>query len=62
MTTSILGNAVRRVEDPRSTGSLRSVDDLHLRVEGALRACFVRSIMAHARAFGIATTEAAKAG
>lgn len=60
MTTSILGNAVRRVEDPRSTGSLRSVDDL--RVEGALRACFVRSIMAHARAFGIATTEAAKAG
>jgi CO/xanthine dehydrogenase Mo-binding subunit len=37
-------------------GSSRYLDDL--RVEGAPPACFVRSIMAHARVLGIGVTEA----
>jgi hypothetical protein len=52
MTTSIFGSVVHRVEDPRFlTGRSRYVDDL--RVEGALRAVFVRSIMSHARLVGM---------
>ncbi|HEX6230490.1 MAG TPA: xanthine dehydrogenase family protein molybdopterin-binding subunit [Actinomycetota bacterium] len=48
MTTSIFGSVVRRVEDPRLlTGRARYADDL--RPDGALRAVFVRSMMAHAR-------------
>jgi carbon-monoxide dehydrogenase large subunit len=58
MTTSIFGSAVRRTEDPRFlTGAARYVDDLP--AEGALRASFVRSMMAHARVEGIDTREAA---
>ena len=58
MTTSIFGSVVHRVEDPRFlTGSSRYVDDLP--AEGALRACFVRSIMAHARVLGVDTSGAA---
>ena len=46
MTTSIFGSVVHRVEDPRFlTGDSRYVDELP--ADGALRACFVRSIMAH---------------
>ncbi|MEX2421520.1 MAG: xanthine dehydrogenase family protein molybdopterin-binding subunit, partial [Actinomycetota bacterium] len=57
MTTSIFGSVVHRVEDPRFlTGRSRYVDDL--RVEGALRAVFVRSIMSHARLVGMAVAEA----
>lgn len=52
MTTAIFGSAVHRVEDPRfPTGASRHVDDLP--VEGAARAWFVRSIMAHARIVGV---------
>jgi carbon-monoxide dehydrogenase large subunit len=52
MTTSIFGNVVHRVEDPRFLrGTARYVDDLV--PEGALRAVFVRSMMAHARLVGI---------
>ncbi|MGA9160023.1 MAG: xanthine dehydrogenase family protein molybdopterin-binding subunit, partial [Actinomycetota bacterium] len=58
MTTSIFGSVVHRVEDPRFlTGDSRYVDDLP--ADGALRACFVRSIMAHARILGVDTSEAA---
>jgi carbon-monoxide dehydrogenase large subunit len=46
--TSILGNPVRRVEDPRIlSGDARYVADLDL--PGVLTAVFVRSTMAHAR-------------
>src|SRR5262245_48059582 len=45
---SILGNAVRRVEDPRLlTVGGRYVDDIPC--EGALHAVFVRSTVAHGR-------------
>ncbi|HEY2803221.1 MAG TPA: xanthine dehydrogenase family protein molybdopterin-binding subunit, partial [Actinomycetota bacterium] len=48
MTTSIFGSAVLRSEDPRFLrGAGRYVENLA--VEGALRAVFVRSMMAHAR-------------
>ncbi len=48
MTTSIFGSVVLRSEDPRFlTGQGRYVENLP--VEGALRAVFVRSMMAHAR-------------
>ena len=58
MTTSIFGSVVHRVEDPRFlTGDARYVDDLP--AAGALRACFVRSIMAHGRILGVDTSEAA---
>ena len=57
MTTSIFGSVVRRVEDPRFlTGTASYVGDLH--AEGALRAVFVRSMMAHARVLGIDTSRA----
>jgi carbon-monoxide dehydrogenase large subunit len=52
MTTSIFGSVVHRVEDPRFlTGAARYVEDLV--AEGALRAVFVRSMMAHARLLDI---------
>src|ERR1700729_2808946 len=48
MPGSILGNAVRRVEDPELvTGHGRYVDDLE--IPGLLRAAFVRSPFPHAR-------------
>lgn len=54
---SILGNAVRRVEDPGIlTGATRYTDDLV--VEGALHLVFVRSTVAHARIDAIAVDEA----
>ncbi|MFL5768186.1 MAG: xanthine dehydrogenase family protein molybdopterin-binding subunit, partial [Actinomycetota bacterium] len=47
MTTSIFGSAVLRSEDPRFLrGAGRYVENL--RIEGVLRAVFVRSRMAHA--------------
>lgn len=59
MTTSIFGRVVHRIEDPRFlTGQARYVDDL--RPEGALRAVFVRSIMAHARLLGVDGSKAAE--
>jgi carbon-monoxide dehydrogenase large subunit len=57
MTTSIFGSVVHRVEDPRFlTGGARYVDAL--RPEGALRASFVRSIIAHGRLSGVEVSEA----
>lgn len=57
MAGSILGNAVRRVEDPRILrGEARYLDDVE--VVGALQAVFVRSTVAHARITGIDTSEA----
>ena len=54
---SILGNAVRRVEDPDLVvGAGDYVDDL--RIEGTLQAIFVRSPYAHARITAIDTSEA----
>ena len=55
MAGSILGNAVRRVEDPDLvTGSGSFVDDL--RIDGTAHAVFVRSSFAHAQITGIDTT------
>jgi carbon-monoxide dehydrogenase large subunit len=52
MTSSIFGSAVRRFEDPRFLrGEARFTDDIP--IEGALRACFVRSMMPHARVNGL---------
>ncbi|HZD79904.1 MAG TPA: xanthine dehydrogenase family protein molybdopterin-binding subunit, partial [Actinomycetota bacterium] len=52
MTTSIFGSVVHRTEDPRFLeGRSRYVDDIS--IDGALRAVFVRSMMAHARLGGI---------
>jgi carbon-monoxide dehydrogenase large subunit len=52
MSTSIFGSVVLRTEDPRFlTGGARYVDDLP--VDGALRATFVRSMLAHARVSGV---------
>src|SRR5437763_2456188 len=49
---SILGNAVRRVEDPRLlTEGGRYVDDIPC--DGALHAVFVRATVAHARVTGV---------
>jgi carbon-monoxide dehydrogenase large subunit len=57
MGTSIFGSVVHRVEDPRFlTGAARYVANLP--VEGALRATFVRSMMAHARIVGVDTSAA----
>jgi len=54
---SILGNAVRRVEDPRILhGQARYFDDFV--PEGCAHVVFVRSTMAHARIEGIDTSEA----
>ena len=52
MTSSIFGSAVRRSEDPRFLrGEARFTEDIP--IDGALRACFVRSMMAHARVNGV---------
>jgi len=60
MAGSILGNAVRRVEDPELlTGQGTFVDNL--RVEGRTHAVFVRSPYAHARVTRVDTTEAESA-
>ena len=59
---SILGTAVRRVEDPdllRGRGSF--VDNLASRRDDVLHAVFVRSPMAHARIAAIGTEDAAAA-
>jgi len=59
---SILGTAVRRVEDPdllRGRGTY--VDNLASRRDDVLHAVFVRSPMAHARITGIDVSEAAAA-
>jgi carbon-monoxide dehydrogenase large subunit len=57
--TSILGNPVRRVEDPRILfGGTRYVADLEL--TGATTAVFVRSTMAHARLESVDTEAAGK--
>ena len=57
MVGSILGNRVRRVEDPELlTGRSTYVDDL--RVPGTVHAVFVRSPFAHARISSIDTSEA----
>ncbi|WP_214369215.1 xanthine dehydrogenase family protein molybdopterin-binding subunit [Pseudonocardia sp. H11422] len=60
MAGSILGTAVRRVEDPDLlTGASTYVGDL--RLDGVLHVAFVRSPLAHARITGIDTAEAAAA-
>ncbi|HEV3364130.1 MAG TPA: xanthine dehydrogenase family protein molybdopterin-binding subunit [Acidimicrobiia bacterium] len=57
--TSILGNPVRRIEDPRILfGGARYVADLEL--PRGLTALFVRSTMAHARLQSVETDTAAK--
>jgi carbon-monoxide dehydrogenase large subunit len=57
LTGSIFGSVVHRTEDPRFlSGRGRYVDNLPL--DGALRAVFVRSIMAHARLGGVDASEA----
>ena len=57
MPGSILGNSVRRVEDPDLlTG--RGTYVANLRIPGMLRAAFVRSPVAHARIEGIDVSEA----
>ena len=57
MVGSILGNHVRRVEDPELlTGRSTYVDDL--RVPGTAHAVFVRSPFAHARVVSIDTSDA----
>src|SRR5436309_3251599 len=57
MAGSILGTAVRRVEDPDLLlGRAQFVDDLP--IEGALHLAFVRSTYAHARITGVDTTDA----
>src|SRR5947208_1911993 len=54
---SILGNSVRRVEDPRLlTVGGRYVDDVPC--EGALHAVFVRSTVAHGRLTSVDTAAA----
>jgi carbon-monoxide dehydrogenase large subunit len=57
MPGSILGNRVRRVEDPDLLSG-RGTYVGNLRVPGMLRAVFVRSPMAHARVAGIDTSAA----
>jgi carbon-monoxide dehydrogenase large subunit len=57
MSASMYGRVVRRVEDPRFlTGRSRYVEDLV--PERALRAAFVRSILAHARVIDLDVAEA----
>ena len=58
MPGSILGTAVRRVEDPDLlTGRATFIDNL--KIDGLLHAVFVRSSIAHATVDGIDTAEAA---
>ena len=53
---SVLGNRVLRTEDPRMlTEGARYVADL--RLDGAVRACFVRSTVARGRLTGVDTAE-----
>src|SRR4051812_30507152 len=60
MVGSILGNHVRRVEDPELvTGRSTYVDDL--RIPGTAHAVFVRSPFAHARIRSIDSSEAERA-
>jgi carbon-monoxide dehydrogenase large subunit len=57
MPGSILGNVVRRVEDPALLrGHATYVDNIH--IEGVLSLVFVRSPVPHARITGIDTSEA----
>ncbi|HEX6331751.1 MAG TPA: xanthine dehydrogenase family protein molybdopterin-binding subunit [Actinomycetota bacterium] len=57
MTTSIFGSVVRRVEDPRFlTGRARFTESMS--PPDALRAVFVRSIIAHGRLSGVEASEA----
>jgi carbon-monoxide dehydrogenase large subunit len=57
VTTSILGSVVHRTEDPRFlAGRGRYVENIP--IDGALRAVFVRSIMAHARLGSVDATVA----
>lgn len=57
MTTSIFGSVVHRTEDPRFlAGRGRYVENIP--IDGALRAVFVRSIMAHARLGSVDATVA----
>ncbi|HEX5268393.1 MAG TPA: xanthine dehydrogenase family protein molybdopterin-binding subunit [Acidimicrobiales bacterium] len=57
MPGSILGNAVRRVEDPELlVGQSRYVDDI--RIDGALRLAYVRSPLPHARIRSVDTSAA----
>ena len=60
MAGSILGNAVRRVEDPDLIVGRGSFVD-NLRREGTLHAVFVRSPFAHARVTSVETGEAEQA-
>ena len=54
---SVLGNRVLRTEDPRMlTEGARYVADL--RLDGAVRACFVRSTVARGRLTGVDTADA----
>jgi carbon-monoxide dehydrogenase large subunit len=57
---SLLGNAVRRVEDPELLVGRGSFVDNH-RLAGTTHAVFVRSPFAHARIAAVDTTEAAAA-
>ena len=58
MPGSILGTAVRRVEDPELlTGNATFIDNLKL--DGLLHVVFVRSTVAHATLVGVDTAEAA---
>lgn len=60
MAGSILGNSVRRVEDPSIlSGATQYLDDLQ--IDGCLHAVFIRSNMAHAHLGDVDTTEAVKA-
>src|ERR1700681_255115 len=57
MPGSILGNSVRRVEDPELlAGKGRYVDDID--IDGLLHVAFVRSPYAHARILSIDTSDA----
>ena len=56
---SVLGNRVLRTEDPRMlTDGARYVADL--RLDGAVRAWFVRSTVASGRLIGVDTAEASR--
>src|SRR5437764_14420664 len=58
MPGSLLGNAVRRVEDPDLLMGRGTFID-NLRIDGLLRVAFVRSPMAHAAIRSIDTSDAA---
>jgi carbon-monoxide dehydrogenase large subunit len=57
MTASIFGSVVRRSEDPRFLRGEGSYVE-NIAIDGALRAWFVRSIMAHARVTGVDLSKA----